>query len=1068
MDSDNPSNPLKQLFSLQYDRSITDFSSYTNVILIDRRVIQSNIFFTSCNSTTFPIIYNFSSSSYEVQELLAKFNKNIRLAFVFEHTIGAVNMLFDNTLIFNNNLDNNNVSSVLQLISTLNITNIDYLACNTMNDSVWEPYYNLLRSCNVVIGCSSNFTGNMVGDDWNMESTGENIKNLYFTDNINYYTSHLGNGNTYPNTTISNAILYISNNNNGELQYTIDENNTNISGNIMLSDCSLNLSNNINISNTYCFGVTNNVYFDGHGFKITFSVDSSYNGLFDMIDANSKITIKNLTFDNNNTVLNNSAFLIQKYAQGTINITNCDYNGNIDSNDTNNSAFIGANAGYQSSICTANFTDCSSGNVSGNNSYNSAFIGAYAGNYGGTCNAVFNRCTASNVSGNNSYNSAFIGYNLGNCTATFTDCSSSNVSGESAYNSAFVGCQAGCYWATCNISFNSCTASSVIGGSARNSAFVGSKLGFTNGTCTINFNNCTANNVNGNSARNSAFVGSDASLLNGNCTINFNNCITGNVSGYAGASNSAYIGSAAGHLGQCYIELLNCNGSDVDGEYFNSLFVGTEAGQNGYCVIKILNCYAGNVSGNTNAGNNDDGGSYQGNTAFVGNAAGQGFPWTNESTQTGYCDIYIINSYIGNVSGLQNTNSGFIGRYSGKSANGYTGNAKVTIINCYTGLISNGNSSFISSLETTCTGIINNCYTIGSGIGNMSDTNFTDVSNSIEWNDNIATQYLISDISSLLLKAPADISSHIYDISNTICPLPSPYNNRMWINDLSNTPWLLPSFNSAKYNNPNPKHPTYIISTNDLSFNIINNISYNRIQLINLSNSNLYSEDSFTNPYTIQNINSNTKFFSILSNDMNRYSVNLLTVNKIGGATSGDPLITTIYNTTYYLPHNDGLYLLFDNKNDNDSFKVIAECLKLTEKEIEESAFHNFLLDNTTFMTKLYIHMNNDTIEFDMNTLKSKNNKSKNIVLGTVYEDKNVFEKHYSDNKIKRFNVKFNGKSINIKVKGETLEYNLKASVDLGCADHRNEVFINGPSLSTGYGAIVSEKHKSLLLQYNV
>jgi hypothetical protein len=185
------------------------------------------------------------------------------------------------------------------------------------------------------------------------------------------------------------------------------------------------------------------------------------------------------------------------------------------------------------------------------------------------------------------------------------------------------------------------------------------------------------------------------------------------------------------------------------------------------------------------------------------------------------------------------------------------------------------------------------------------------------------------------------------------------------------------------------------------------------------------------------------------------------------GSSAGDPLIKTIDGTSYYLPHNDGLYLLFDNMNNNDRFKVIAECLKLSEKEIKESVFHNFLLDNTTFMTKLYIHINNETIEFDMNKLTTKDFNSK-IVLGSIYNDKYVFKKNYSDNKIKRFNIKFNGKSINIKVKGKTLEYNLKASVDLGCADHRNEVTITGPYLSTGYGAIVSQSHKSLLLQYNV
>ena len=188
----NLEKPLEFKMPLKYDRTITDISSYTNVLLIDEHIIQSNIFYTSCNNTTFPILYSSFCSSSDVFDLISKFNNNVRLAFVFDHTIGRVNYLFDGMKIFNNTMDNSNVLFILDIILQKNITHIDYLACNTMNDNTWTPYYGLLKSKNVIIGCSSNFTGNMVGDDWIMESTNENIKNLYFTDNINNYTSHLG------------------------------------------------------------------------------------------------------------------------------------------------------------------------------------------------------------------------------------------------------------------------------------------------------------------------------------------------------------------------------------------------------------------------------------------------------------------------------------------------------------------------------------------------------------------------------------------------------------------------------------------------------------------------------------------------------------------------------------------------------------------------------------------------------------------------------------------------------------------------------------------------------------
>ena len=112
----NLEKPLEFKMPLKYDRTITDFSSYTNVLLIDEHIIQSNIFYTSCNNTTFPIKYNSFCSSSDVSELLSKFNNNIRLAFVFDHTIGRINYLFDSMEIFNDTIDNSNVLFILDII----------------------------------------------------------------------------------------------------------------------------------------------------------------------------------------------------------------------------------------------------------------------------------------------------------------------------------------------------------------------------------------------------------------------------------------------------------------------------------------------------------------------------------------------------------------------------------------------------------------------------------------------------------------------------------------------------------------------------------------------------------------------------------------------------------------------------------------------------------------------------------------------------------------------------------------------------------------------------------------
>ena len=261
--------------SLIYDKTITDFTMYTNVLLIDRSVKQNKIFYNSANSITFPIMYMSLCNSLDIIELLSKFNKNIRLAFVFEHNINSINMLFDMKPIFNDTLDNTNVMTILQLISNNNITNIDYLACNTFsqseNDIKWKPYYDLLSSHNVIIGNSSNFTGNMVGNDWIMESTGENIKNLYFTDNINNYTASLDITIPKPSDFNPTFIVYINNSN---IPSTLSSNTLYI----LTEDISMSIGFDV---------IGTNIIFDGSNNVIT--ITQSYDGLF-----NNTIYVKNL------------------------------------------------------------------------------------------------------------------------------------------------------------------------------------------------------------------------------------------------------------------------------------------------------------------------------------------------------------------------------------------------------------------------------------------------------------------------------------------------------------------------------------------------------------------------------------------------------------------------------------------------------------------------------------------------------------------------------------------------------------------------------------------------------
>jgi alpha-tubulin suppressor-like RCC1 family protein len=157
-------------------------SGCTNVLLIDNSVMDSQIFYNSVNENTFPIIYSKTSLKTKLLEVLKQFTNINRIGIVFTYPV--VHFL-DNKSFF----DNENVEFIKSVINEFRITNIDYLACNTLNDSNWVNYYNQISETGVVVGASNDRTGNIkYGGDWVMESTGQDIELIYFTKSIEYYT----------------------------------------------------------------------------------------------------------------------------------------------------------------------------------------------------------------------------------------------------------------------------------------------------------------------------------------------------------------------------------------------------------------------------------------------------------------------------------------------------------------------------------------------------------------------------------------------------------------------------------------------------------------------------------------------------------------------------------------------------------------------------------------------------------------------------------------------------------------------------------------------------------------
>jgi hypothetical protein len=174
-----------------------------NILLIDSSVSESQLFFDSANSETYPIIYSNNSNRDDfVQLLYTKFNSLTleRISFVFHDNILKGKTFLNQELLFLESDILENVSTfspntqlLIDTIKKYNVKHVDFLACNSLNYSNWRSYYSLLtKETGVIIGASNDKTGNLnYGGDWIMENTNENVVKIYFNDNITNYNSTL-------------------------------------------------------------------------------------------------------------------------------------------------------------------------------------------------------------------------------------------------------------------------------------------------------------------------------------------------------------------------------------------------------------------------------------------------------------------------------------------------------------------------------------------------------------------------------------------------------------------------------------------------------------------------------------------------------------------------------------------------------------------------------------------------------------------------------------------------------------------------------------------------------------
>ena len=225
---------LYDVIPLIYNDSL-DTNSIQNILLIDSTVQEYREFVHGCNANTFPIVYDYHSDRNELKTILSKkFNNIQRIAFVF-HNSNMNNKLFLNNQYFFSDSDletvdnfSENIQFLLGIIQDFHVDHLDYLACNSLDYDNWKKYYDIFSTnTSVIIGASINETGNMkYGGDWIMETTNENVKAIYFNENINHYKKTL----TNPAITPSITNFSISSKTYGDASFTIVDPSSNSAG----------------------------------------------------------------------------------------------------------------------------------------------------------------------------------------------------------------------------------------------------------------------------------------------------------------------------------------------------------------------------------------------------------------------------------------------------------------------------------------------------------------------------------------------------------------------------------------------------------------------------------------------------------------------------------------------------------------------------------------------------------------------------------------------------------------------------------------------------------------------
>lgn len=425
---DFESTPL--VFNLNKDK----IENIENILLIDDTVFQNEIFYNSANSKTLSIKYSIHSSTEELEKLLNdNFTKIKRIGFIFDDSLINYKQFLDSNLFFNNDDFSKskqdeyspNLKFIINLAKKFNVENLDYLVCNSLKYENWVKYFEILKKeTNSIIGASKNKTGNIkYGGDWILESTNENVKNIYWNEKINNYKSTLITDTISTSTTILNSDI-----NNYTWPVTIN-------GGTQGSTVIVTLGDDITLTDVSQYFIIGSDYITIDGSSNNVIIDGVENWLGLVKNGTSQTfgysntTIQNINMNTSggSTLANYYGWICWEYFCSGSNfneVNNCSSNGNINFN-------CGGISGQ--------YTSSNNGSIVFNNCNSSGDIGNSAGGISG----YYFCYNQGNATINNCFSTGNIDAEGGGITGQGTGKLQGTVSYNNCYSSGNIGTWAG-------------------------------------------------------------------------------------------------------------------------------------------------------------------------------------------------------------------------------------------------------------------------------------------------------------------------------------------------------------------------------------------------------------------------------------------------------------------------------------------------------------------------------------------------------------------------------------------------------------------------------------------------